>query len=443
MPTTTRRRLVLPAVAIAMTCVPLRAHEVVVEQIAKVIVAPHANQLDVRVEIPVTLLNDAGLARHDDGRIDPGSGGTVLQTIAVDVARNLDMRRDGVALPVTRATAELGADGRSVDVNVIYALAGPSAGLSARLNAFQGTALRPPRTEAIYLASPDRPQHMTLTGPPARVSFDPDRAEAFRQAAGRAFDQILSGAGDHLLFLICLLLPTRPARESALLVGAVLAAQAAGMVASPILQLAMGVPLLAAQTVASSAVVAGALCAIVGTSWRTLAAISCVFGLLSGVEFGATFESIRPFAGSHGWLALLTFSLVGVWRRVVARRCDGGRAALAGPLDGFRLDPDRRDGRDHRARRGPPRPRPRLRTGAGGNDCRRSRPRVARARVGAGNGGGGACQACARTPSREPSPDGRAGVLMATGSSGRTPSPDSAAGRSARWCWLLPRASSA
>lgn len=300
----------LPAIAIAMTCIPLRAHEVVVEQIAKVIVAPHPNQLDVRVEIPATLLNDAGLARQDDGRIDPKISGTVLQTIAVDVARNLDMRRDGVALPVTRATAELGADGRSVDVNVIYALAGPAAGLSARLNAFQGTALRPPRTDAIYLASPNRPQHTTLTGPPARVSFDPDSAEAFRQAAGRAFDQILSGAGDHLLFLICLLLPMRPVRESVRLVGAVLAAQAAGIVASPILLLAMGVPLLAVQTVASSAVVAGALCAIIGTSWSTLTAISCVFGLLSGVEFGAAFESIRPFAGSHGWLALLTFSLV-------------------------------------------------------------------------------------------------------------------------------------
>jgi len=304
-----RRHVVLVATSIVAiaSCATLRAHEVIVEQIVRITVAAETSRLDVHANIPASLLNDAGLARMDDGRIDATISPDALQAIAVDVARNLDMRKDGVALPATKATAQLGADRQSVNVDVAYAISGSVTGLSARLNAFQGTALRPPRTDVTYRAASNAPQQLTVTGKPSRVSLDPGAASAFRQSAGSAFDQVLNGAGDHLLFLLCLLLPLRPARESARLIGILLAAQAAGIALSPVLTI--GVPLIAVQMIASSAVVAAALAVIVGPASRALAGLVILFGLSNGADFGAAFGLVRPFAGAHGLLALMTFTV--------------------------------------------------------------------------------------------------------------------------------------
>jgi len=295
-------------VAIVMTCASLRAHEVVLEQIVRMTVAATDNRLDARISIPASLLSDAGLGRTDDGRIDPSVGPAAMQAVAADVARNLDVRKDGFALSVATAAAQLEDEGRSVGVSVTYAFAGPAAGFSARLNAFQGTALRPPRTDATYLASPDRPQHLTVTGKPTRISLDPGAAEAFTQGAGSAFDQVLNGAGDHLLFLICLLLPLWSTRESVRLVGVLLAAQAAGIVASSVVTV-VGIPLLVLQMVAASVVLVAALATIVGPTARALAGLAVLFGLMNGTDFGAAFDVVRPFAGSHGLLASTTFTL--------------------------------------------------------------------------------------------------------------------------------------
>ena len=303
----TRRRLVLVAIASVITCARLQAHDVVVEQIVRMVVEPRPGRLVVHLRVPVSLLNDAGLKRVD-GRFDPRGGDAALQVVAADVARNLDFRQGETALNVSDMTARSGSDGQSVDVEISYALAGPPGGLSARLNAFQGTPLQPPRTDLSYQPASGEPQFLTLTGSPARVALDPPVFDVVQRFIARAVTTVLAG-GDHLMFLICFLVPMRTARQSVRLVATVLAAQAVGIVVSTTFA-ATGAFLVPVEMIAWSVVVTASLCGIVGSSVQTLALLAAVFGLLSGVELAASFSGVRQLAGAHGAAALLTFTVV-------------------------------------------------------------------------------------------------------------------------------------
>lgn len=301
------RRLVLIALASLLACVRLDAHDVVVEQIVRMVVAPESDRLVVRVRVPVTLLNDAGLPRLESGGVDPSASDAALQVVAADVARNLDVRVEA-PLRVTRAAAHLASDNRSVDVEIVYALAGRPVNLSARLNAFQGGPLQPPRTDVSYQPPADPPQVLTVAGPPTRVAFDPGLGDVVRQFAVRAFDIVFAG-GSHVLFLICLLLPMRPARASARLVTALLVAQGAGTLISTAMP-ATTMSLVSVDMAAWSVVIGAAFCGIAGVSPRTFVGLGGVFGLLSGIELAASFDGVSQLSGSHASAALLTFILV-------------------------------------------------------------------------------------------------------------------------------------
>ena len=68
---------------------------------------------------------------------------------------------------------------------------------------------------------------MSVTGPAARVMFDPPSRRGARQFAIRGLRTLFDG-GDHLLFLACLLLPIRRARSLFALIAAVMLGQARG-----------------------------------------------------------------------------------------------------------------------------------------------------------------------------------------------------------------------
>ena len=301
-------RLVLVALTIFCARLRLDAHDVVVEQIVRMTVAPGIDRLAVRVEVPATLLNDAGLPKLSNGQVDPTVDDAGLQVIAADVARNLDFRANDAPLRVIKTAARLASNNQSIDVEITYATIGSPTGLSARLNAFQGAQLQPPRTEVSYQASSGTARLLSVSGPPVRMSFDPGLGDVFRRFATQAFDVVFAGGG-HLLFLICLLLPMRPARESARLIVTLLAAQAVGIVLSTTVAI-IGAPLVTADMVAWSIVVAAAVAAIDNAPMSVLSALSGVFGLLGGIVLGASFTAVSQLSGSHTAAALLTFMLV-------------------------------------------------------------------------------------------------------------------------------------
>jgi hypothetical protein len=304
-----RRALaILAVVTMWLPAMALSAHEVIVDQVIDMVVAPHGDRLLVHLHLPLTVLGDANLPRLAGGLLDPAIGAGRLRAVAMDVARNLDLQQTDVGLPEPEATARVGADRASVDVELQYGVTADSSGFSARLNTLRST-VGPVRTDVRYRLTSGAEQDLRVTGPAVRVTFDPGAREVLQQFAARALRALLDG-GDQLLFLLCVLLPLRRARPAA----AIFTTAALGQT------LAIGVSLVqpgftadsltALAMIAASAVVVAALQNVVQASLRWVLLLALGFGLLNGFAFGSTLSASAPFAGSHQWLAVALFTLV-------------------------------------------------------------------------------------------------------------------------------------
>src|SRR5262249_46115703 len=98
----------------------LRAHEVIVEQTVAMTVQPRDGRLSVQLHIPAPALGGVQLPKNPDGTLDPARLDEPLRIVAADTARSLDLQQHDVVLAQPVATARLGADRASIDVELIY-----------------------------------------------------------------------------------------------------------------------------------------------------------------------------------------------------------------------------------------------------------------------------------------------------------------------------------
>jgi hypothetical protein len=292
-----------------MLTVPVLAHEVIVDQVVDVVVMPNGTQLIVRLHVPVTVIGDANLPRLSNRLLDVTRIADALPIVAADIARNLDVQQGDEVLPDPVATARVGADRASIDVELTYPFSIDARGLSARLNAFRSND-GPVRTNLRYLTPPSGPEHhFSITGPSVRVAFDPHPTEVLQQFVARGVRALLDG-GDHLLFLACLLLPVRRGRS----VAALFAAGALGQTIA--IALSVGRPpvtaesLTALATIAASMVVVAALQNVVRAHLRWVVPLAFAFGVLNGFAFGDAIVSTEQFAGDHTSIAVAAFGTV-------------------------------------------------------------------------------------------------------------------------------------
>ena len=287
---------------------PASAHDIAVEQPVEMVVQPQGARLVVRLHVPTTLLPEAKLPRLQDGQFDAPAIDGLLRIVAADIARNLDVRQEDAPLAAPTTTVRVGADRASIDVELVYAIRADAAGISARLNAFHAGQQRV-RTNARYLPPSGPPQNVSVSGTPARVLFDPAAADVFQQFIARGLRALLN-SGDHLLFLVCLLVPLRSARSAAGLVMTMAMGQAVAVATFAVRPWMTGDSITALAMVAASAVVIAALQNIVSAKVRWVAPIALAFGVLNGVVFGDSLAASAPLAGSHQWVALAAFLLV-------------------------------------------------------------------------------------------------------------------------------------
>ena len=165
------------------------------------------------------------------------------------------------------------------------------------------------RTVARYQPGSGRDQVVSVTGPAVRVTFDPPFAAVLRQFAVRGLRALFDG-GDHLLFLVCLLLPMRRTRSVFGLVAAVVLGQAVAMVVS-VNRPPMSADWMAgAAMVAASAIVIATLQGVVRARMRWTILIALAFGALNGCLLGQAAVASAPFGGEHSSAAMLTFAAV-------------------------------------------------------------------------------------------------------------------------------------
>ncbi|HEY7290070.1 MAG TPA: HupE/UreJ family protein [Vicinamibacterales bacterium] len=302
-----RSQLALIAFLVILV-VPAFAHDVVVDQIVDMTFRAATNQLTVSVRVPASLLADANLPHRSDGTLDNPRAAS-LQAVADDVARNLDVEQDDEALPGQRTAVRAGADGKSVDIELTYATRGPATAISARLNAFRGTPLAPPRTNAQFVPVAGTARTISISGDATRVRFDPGVVETIQRFAALALRSTLA-LGDHLLFAVCLLLPARRWRTAARLLSAMIAGQLVSIALSSVRPVTSSEWQLAMAAVAASALLVAALQNLIRTRVNWTAFVAAWFGVFNGFAFGDAFANARQLAGGHSWMAAAAAAFV-------------------------------------------------------------------------------------------------------------------------------------
>jgi hypothetical protein len=299
------------AIVLVVACLlgsaTIKAHGVV-EQVVDMLVQPRGDRLLVRLHVPATVVADARLPHLDDGTLDTTAIDEPLRILAAHIARNLDIQQADDALMTPTTIATVNADRRSVDVDLTYSIDAGTAGISARLNAFQAIG-QPVRTNARFQPSSEREYVVSVTGAPVRVLFDPNAFETVQQFIARGLQAVFDG-GDHLLFLFGLVLAVRRARTAASLFAAMMAGHAVAILSSFFWPATTAAWLPALAMVGASTIVIAALQNIVGARLEWIGPLAIAFGVLNGFSFGNTLVRAQQFAGSHREIALVTFLVV-------------------------------------------------------------------------------------------------------------------------------------
>jgi hypothetical protein len=148
-----------------------------------------------------------------------------------------------------------------------------------------------------------------LEGDPGLVRLDPRWHQAALRFVGLGFRHILDGT-DHLLFLLCLVIPLRRVRALVLVVTAFTLAHSITLIAA-----AFGLapdgrwfpPLV--ETLIAASIVYMALENVVVAAPRLRGMIAFGFGLVHGFGFSFALRQTLQFAGSHLLTSLLSFNV--------------------------------------------------------------------------------------------------------------------------------------
>jgi HupE / UreJ protein len=148
-----------------------------------------------------------------------------------------------------------------------------------------------------------------LVGDPGLVRLDPRWHHAAARFVQLGFQHILDGT-DHLLFLVCLVIPLRRLRPLVVVITAFTVAHSITLIASAYgagLNALWFPPLI--ETLIAMSIVYMALENIAGTNIGRRWAITFAFGLVHGFGFSFALRQSLQFAGSHLLTSLLSFNI--------------------------------------------------------------------------------------------------------------------------------------
>jgi hypothetical protein len=317
---------------------PASAHDIPDEIVLHGFVKPEGERLHFLVRVPLAMLLSMNLPKRDVGYLDLARIDERLQAAAAATAREIVLYENGVALTPARTTARISeAFDRSFETyeKARANIAGPKlpdntnvfwnqgffdAHLeypirSARSDFSLDMRLAPGLKGRLKLSLRFMPPEGTarayqLHGGAGHVALDPRWHEAARSFVKFGFLHILDG-WDHLLFLLCLVLPFR--RVGWTLVAVVTSFTVAHSVT--LIAAAYGIvprgawfpPLVEVLIAASIIYMALENVLRPNLRWRWL--LTAAFGLVHGFAFSFLLQNQLQFAGDHLLLSLLAFNV--------------------------------------------------------------------------------------------------------------------------------------
>jgi len=314
-------------------------HDIPADITAHAFVKPEGTRLQLLIRVPMKAMRDIDFPETKQGYLDVERLGPLLPDAAkVWVADAVAMYEDGRRLPSPRllrtqvslasdrsfatfeeALRHLGepmpANGSNLvwnqvlfDMDFEYAIVSDRSQIAIRpglerLGARVVTVLR-------FLPPGGAVRAYEFTGDPGVVVLDP----RWHQAAGRfielGFRHILEGT-DHLLFLLCMVIPFRRFRPLLVVVTAFTVAHSVTLIASAanLAPDALWFPPLIETLIAASIVYMALDNIIGGSTTHRRWIIAFGFGLIHGFGFSFVLRNSLQFAGSHLLTSLLSFNL--------------------------------------------------------------------------------------------------------------------------------------
>ena len=314
------------------------AHDVPNDVIVQVFLKPDGRRLHMVIRAPLEALRDVDVPTRDQGYLDLTRAEEALRDAAtVWIARELELYEEDarqvpseiasvrVSLPsdksfqsyetalahVTGPVLDPGTDlywnQGMLDALIEYPIQSESARFAIRphlerLGLRVTTALRVVRADGTVRA-------FEIHDDPGILRLDPTWLQASMRFVKLGFEHILSGT-DHLLFLLCLVIPLRRLRTLVAVVTAFTVAHSMTLIASAYDMAPSGLwfpPLV--ETLIAMSIVYMALENIVGAKIQRRWMITLGFGLVHGFGFSFALRETLQFAGSHLLSSLLAFNV--------------------------------------------------------------------------------------------------------------------------------------
>lgn len=305
----TRRGLLAVVGLLALTAAARpRAHDIPRDVVVHAVVRPEGQRLRVTLRVPVEALRDIPLPRRPDHALDITAAEPLLRDgVTQWLLPDLELREEGTRLD-TPAIAGLSVSSREdLDVALDYAIQSDSSRFAIRpgferLGVRVITALRFEPPGGVVRA-------FELRGDPGLVPLDPRWHQAAWRFVKIGFAHILDGA-DHLLFLLCLVIPLRRLRPLVIVVTAFTAAHSVALAAAAwgFVPGALWFPPLVEMLIAAS-ILYMAIENVVAAAPKRRAAMAFAFGLVHGFGFSFALKETLQFAGSHLLTSLFAFNI--------------------------------------------------------------------------------------------------------------------------------------
>jgi len=337
--TLTRRMMVPSAAALILAvALPAVAHDIPTDVTVNAFVKPEGQRLNLLIRVPLKAMRDVDFPRRGAGSLDLARADPALRNAAtLWIADNVELYQDPTRLGAPRVVdARVSLESDKSFASYEQALAhvtGPRLPTSTELYWEQGLldvlfeypidSDRPdfsirPRLERLglrttvvlrFLPGGGAVRAFEFHGDPGLVRLDPRWYQAAWRFVESGFFHILEGT-DHLLFLLCLVIPFRRLGQLVLVVTSFTVAHSITLIASAynLGPDALWFPPLI-ETLIAISILYMAIENVVGSNVARRWMITFAFGLVHGFAFSFALRETLQFAGSHLLTSLLSFNL--------------------------------------------------------------------------------------------------------------------------------------
>ena len=315
-----------------------QAHEIPTDVVIHTILKPEGNRLNFLVRVPLEAMRDVNFPESGPGYLVISEADKTIRDAAIIwIAREVTLYENGrpldnwnivaarLSLPSDSSfgnyadayqsvtgphlpdSIDLHRDQAMLDVLIQYPIESATSEFSvdaefARLGLRTTTVMR-------FMPTDGEERLFRFSGDPGLVSLDPRWHHAFFRFVKSGITHILDGT-DHLLFVICLLIPFRRLRPLVAIITSFTVAHSITLIASTfgLVPNALWFPSLIEMLIAAS-IVYMAIENIVGSQWQRRWLIAFGFGLVHGFGFSFALTETLQFAGTHVLTSLLGFNL--------------------------------------------------------------------------------------------------------------------------------------